>query len=186
MNFFIGVTDNKWYSFLKKEQPEDVNFWQPGGKVKFRSLQPGEIFLFKLKSPYNAIAGIGFFSQHAFLTLNMAWEIFGIKNGCSDIDIFRKMILNYRKDYWNNNPEIGCIVLTNPIFFDEKDWIAIPGNWSSSIVQGKKYSSGDAFSDYLWNEIQLRLPLYLKDSDGKKTQLQIESQEHDPQYKMIF
>jgi putative restriction endonuclease len=186
MNFFIGVTDNKWYSFLKQEKPDDVNFWQPGGNVRFGSLNPGEIFLFKLKSPYNAIGGLGFFSQHSFLPLNMSWEIFGIKNGCNDIDVFRQMILNYRTDKYNYNPNIGCIVITNPIFFEEKDWIPVPENWSKSIVQGKKYQTGEPFGDYLWNEIQDRLPYYLGEADGKRTQLQIESNEINNQFKIIL
>jgi len=35
-----------------------VNFWQPGGKSQFKSLEPGEPFLFKIHKPYERnIAG---------------------------------------------------------------------------------------------------------------------------------
>lgn len=61
MKFYLGVTDNSWYHYLSKIAPEDVNFWQPSGTVRFKVLQQGAPFLFKLKSPLNAIGGIGFF-----------------------------------------------------------------------------------------------------------------------------
>jgi len=43
MKGFIGVTDNDWFDFLSG-QPEidEVNFWQPGGRSQFKSLQLGE------------------------------------------------------------------------------------------------------------------------------------------------
>jgi hypothetical protein len=36
------------------------------------------------------------------------------------------MIIANRRDKDNSNPTIGCIVLTNPIFFKEEDGIATP------------------------------------------------------------
>jgi putative restriction endonuclease len=41
MKFWIGVTNNDWFDFLSKRQPDEVNFWQPGGTI-FKALQPGE------------------------------------------------------------------------------------------------------------------------------------------------
>jgi hypothetical protein len=67
------------------------------------------------------------------------------------------MILNYRKDKWNENPSIGCIVLTNPIFFSQEDWIPTPTDWSNSIVQGKSYSTEDAIGKYIWDQVELSL-----------------------------
>lgn len=68
MKFYLGVTDNQWFDYLSRINPEDINFWQPGGTVHFKVLQPGAPFLFKLKSPLNAIGGIGFFFQSHILT----------------------------------------------------------------------------------------------------------------------
>ena len=34
MEFYIGNTDRQWYDFLKTRNPEDTNFWQPGGRLK--------------------------------------------------------------------------------------------------------------------------------------------------------
>ncbi len=67
MKFYLGVTDNSWYNYLSRINPEDINFWQPGGNSTFRALESGAPFLFKLRYPINAIAGVGFFSSHTFL-----------------------------------------------------------------------------------------------------------------------
>src|SRR5215831_6432191 len=82
MRFYLGVTDNSWYNYLSKIFPEDINFWQPGGNSTFKILHQGEPFLFKLKRPFNAIGGIGFFSSHTSLPINIAWDVFGNRNGC--------------------------------------------------------------------------------------------------------
>jgi hypothetical protein len=66
MKFYLGVTDNNWFNYLSNINPEDINFWQPGGTVNFKVLQAGAPFLFKLKSPLNAIGGIGFFQVTHF------------------------------------------------------------------------------------------------------------------------
>jgi putative restriction endonuclease len=66
MNFYLGVTDNSWYNFLARQNREDINFWQPGGHTAFKVLIPGEPFLFTLRSPVNAIGGIGFFQAIVF------------------------------------------------------------------------------------------------------------------------
>ncbi|OPX87215.1 MAG: hypothetical protein A4E53_02593 [Pelotomaculum sp. PtaB.Bin104] len=82
---YVGVTDGNWYTFLAEKQPDEVNFWQPGGRQAFRVLKPNELFLFKLHSPLNYIAGGGFFVRHAFLPVSLAWDAFlfvGIMKTC--------------------------------------------------------------------------------------------------------
>jgi len=54
------------YNYLSEHNPEDINFWQPGGNVRFKILGPGAPFLFKLKAPVNAIGGVGFFQVILF------------------------------------------------------------------------------------------------------------------------
>ena len=162
MKFYLGVTDNNWYHYLSSINPEDINFWQPGGKSHFKVLESGAPFLFKLKYPANAIGGIGFFSSHTFLPINMAWDVFGNRNGCDTYNEFRHLILQYRADKVNVNPVIGCIVLTNPIFFKKEDWIAVPDDWSKSIVQGKSYDSDSLTGKVLWNKVEKLLERYLQ------------------------
>ena len=46
---WVAVTDKDWYRFLaQRPHLDEVNFWQPGGSREFRTLTPGEPFLFKL------------------------------------------------------------------------------------------------------------------------------------------
>ena len=161
MKFYLGVTDNNWYNYLSKINPEDVNFWQPGGTVNFKVLTAGAPFLFKLKSPLNAIGGIGFFSSHTFLPISMAWDTFRNRNGCETFYDFSRMILAYRRDKMNINPTIGCIVLTNPIFFKKEDWIDTPIDWGSSIVQGKSYDSDNEGGKEIWFKVEKLLEKYL-------------------------
>jgi putative restriction endonuclease len=52
----------------------EVNFWQPGGSHLFRALKPGELFLFKLRTPYNFIVGGGCLLIQAFY-LSLAWDL---------------------------------------------------------------------------------------------------------------
>lgn len=183
MKFYIGTTDYNWYRYLSAIQPEDVNFWQPGGKTSFKALTPGAPFLFKLKNPYNAIGGIGFFSSHTFLPLSVAWDAFEKRNGCESLEELRKMISAYRTEWWDYNPTIGCIVLTNPIFFDKSDWLPVPENWSKSIVQGKSYSTEDTVGKKVWDAIEELLPKYLSlnPADEGKSQLLLEKID-SPQY----
>ncbi|MEP7106479.1 MAG: HNH endonuclease [Ferruginibacter sp.] len=178
MKFYIGVTDNKWYDFLSLQNREDVNFWQPGGKVLFKVLEPGSPFLFKLRSPINAIGGIGFFSSHTFLPISIAWDAFEKGNGCDSFRELERMIFQYRQDKLNLNPMIGCIVLTNPIFFKRSDWITQPEDWSKNIVQGKSYTTDTVIGSELWNNVEKLLQKYLYQvPDESMSQLILEEPE---------
>jgi putative restriction endonuclease len=162
MQYYIGNTDFEWFRFLSLIKPEDVNFWQPGGKSNFKAVLPGAPFLFKLKMPYNKIVGVGFFSSHSILPINFAWEVFKERNGVSSYIEFAKKIKNYRgeSNTIEENPNIGCIVLTNPVFFNERDWINVPDNWASNIVQGKTYGLNDEAGLKLWKMVQENLSKY--------------------------
>jgi putative restriction endonuclease len=185
MKFHIGVTDNDWFSFLSKRKNEDVNFWQPSGNTRFKAITQGAPFLFKLKSPNNAIAGVGFFSSNSILPLEVAWDIFGERNGMDSYFQFKQKIINYR-NFTNNpfdkNPNIGCIVLTDPIFFPKKDWIPIPKNWSSNIVKGKTYNTLDQVGLMIWNQVESLLNNYnlFDREESEKSQLILEKNE--PEY----
>src|SRR6185437_4344075 len=165
MRFYLGVTDNSWFTYLSTINPEDVNFWQPGGSLAFKAIPKNAPFVFKLKYPLNAIGGLGFFSHYTTLPLSMAWEIFAERNGTSNYAHFQRLILNYRTDKQNLNPMIGCIVLTNPIFFEKKDWIPVPENWSKSIVQGKTYSTDETIGQDLWTSIERKAQQYLEEHE---------------------
>ena len=156
MKFYIGVTDDDWFHFLAKHQPDEVNFWRPRDKSDFKVIQEGAPFLFKLHSPNNYIVGGGFFVRHLFLPLSLTWDAFGIKNGAATYDGFRQSIMKFREGE-GLNPTIGSTILTEPFFFDRKDWIPIPKNWSKNIVKGKSYSTEEPIGANVWDQVQERL-----------------------------
>jgi putative restriction endonuclease len=160
MNLYVGVTDNDWYRFLSQRPGiDEVNFWQPGGKQRFRNLRPGELFLFKLHSPDNFIVGGGFFAHSSILPVSLAWEAFAEKNGTATFAQMRAKLLTYRGT--SSDPredfEIGCILLQQPFFLPRKQWIIIPNDFSLNIVQGKTYDAERGTGKDLWDAIEMRL-----------------------------
>ncbi|NBC02455.1 MAG: HNH endonuclease [Bacteroidetes bacterium] len=156
MKFYIGVTDDDWFHYLAQHQPEEVNFWRPRDKSDFKVINEGAPFLFKLHSPNNYIVGGGFFVRHLFLPLSLTWDAFGIKNGAATYDGFRQSIMKFREGE-GLNPTIGSTILTEPFFFERKDWIPIPKNWSKNIVKGKSYSTDESIGANVWDQVQERL-----------------------------
>ncbi|MDO8282772.1 MAG: HNH endonuclease [Thermodesulfovibrionia bacterium] len=156
MKYWIGVTDNNWFNFLSEKLPDEVNFWQPSGRSAFRALNPGELFLFKLHYPLNYIVGGGFFVRHSILPLSIAWEAFEQKNGAGSFDEFRQKIMHFRRQHGGVEPDpsIGCIILATPFFLRKEEWLPVPSNWSSNIVQGKTYNAKDPYGQQLWQHIQ--------------------------------
>ena len=121
MKLYVGVTDKDWFDLLKESNCDEVNFWKPGTS-NFKMLQPNDLFLFKLHSPYNYIVGGGFFVRFSILPTYLAWDSFGIKNGTRTLEDFNARIRKYRQrnGIVGSNPSIGCIILTEPFFFDDR------------------------------------------------------------------
>ncbi|MDO8804968.1 MAG: HNH endonuclease [Elusimicrobiota bacterium] len=158
MKFYIGITDSDWYNQLKALKPEEVNFWQPGGNTVFRVLPEEGLFLFKLHHPRNFIVGGGYFVRHSFLPVSMAWKAFGRANGVESIAQFMDRIRKYRRENMSHDPQIGCIILTQPFFLEESDWIPVPDSFKKNIVTGKSYESSEQESTYLINALRERIP----------------------------
>jgi putative restriction endonuclease len=147
VRFYVGVTDFEWFRFLAaRPNVDEVNFWQPSGGRPFKALRPGELFLFKLHSPRNFIVGGGFFAHWSALPVSMAWDAFGEKNGAGSLEEIRIRLAKYRnvRDDPRADYQIGCILLEQPFFLPEPQWIPAPANWSRNIVQGKGYAGTEA------------------------------------------
>lgn len=157
MKYWIGVTDNNWFNFLSQSNVDEVNFWQPRGKVAFAGLQPGSPFLFKLKRPFNHIAGGGYFVKSTSLPLSLAWETFGLKNGAASRATFESMIRKLSADPGARDPEIGCTVLAQPFFWPKDLWIPDPHGFAGSIVRGRYYDTDEPVEAQLWAKVQERL-----------------------------
>lgn len=145
MSVYVYPTDRAWFQFLRARRPlDEINFWQPGGSAPFRALQPGDLFLFRLKSPINKIAGGGVFAHATLFPIAGAWEAFGEKNGVRTYPELFTAIARYRAKNGSLtatvDTPIGCIVLQRPFFADEESWIAPPSDYHQNLVQGKKFS----------------------------------------------
>jgi len=154
---FVGITDWDWFELLRRQQGlDEVNFWQPSGSRQFRALNPGELFLFKLHSPRNYIVGGGLFAHSSLLPIGLAWEAFGIANGAVDFMQMRARVEHYRHQGNDQFADytVGCILLEQPFFLNENQWIPVPGNWSKNIVQGRGYDLTVEPGLTLWTQLQ--------------------------------
>lgn len=156
---YLANTDFSWFAFLRNRAADEVNFWQPSGGRAFRAVAPGSPFFFKLKSPHNAIGGLGFYAYHSVLPAWLAWETFREGNGAADVDTMNRNILRLRRTGGGQRPgafEIGCIILTGCVFFEEEDWVRIPSDYARNIVQGKRYDLRQGEGARIWDECRAR------------------------------
>jgi putative restriction endonuclease len=159
INLVVAVTDDDWFEMLRR-QPDlpEVNFWAPSAP-NFRALRPGELFLFKLHAPRNVIVGGGIFTHANALPCSLAWEAFREANGARSAHEMRARIAKYRHLDPTDRSDftIGCRILTQPFFLEERDWIPVPKSWSPNIVSFKTYDTEDAEGRSLWNAVAERL-----------------------------
>ncbi len=159
INLVIAVTDDDWFEMLRR-RPDipEVNFWAPSA-ANFRALQPGELFLFKLHAPRNVIVGGGIFAHANAMPWSMAWNAFGEANGARSAQEMRARIARYRRADPADRTEfeIGCRILTQPFFFEERDWLPVPPSWSRNIVSFKTYSTEHTEGLALWEAVQDRM-----------------------------
>jgi putative restriction endonuclease len=159
IKLWVGVTDNNWFDFLSRIPAiDEVNFWQPSGANAFHAVEPGSLFVFKLKSPRNAIGGFGVFSHFTRCPISLAWEAFGIKNGSSNFEELRSAIAALRDESTGRQDDftIGCRILTQPVFLQPHAWIPVP-NWSRYIVGGKTYTTDEPEGRDLWEQLHPHL-----------------------------
>jgi len=162
VRFYVGITDFDWFSFLSAGSPiDEVNFWQPSAGRRFKALDAGAPFLFKLHSPRNYIVGGGFFGHYTSLPVSFAWKSFGPKNGARSEAEMRGRLAKYRR-VPPGSPEdfeIGCILLQSPFFLPEEEWIPA-SDWEPNIVQGRTYDTADPRGLALWGQVEAWLKVY--------------------------
>jgi putative restriction endonuclease len=175
VRLWAANTDLDWFDYLTTQPDiDEVNFWQPSGHANFGAISEGELFLFKLKSPRNAIGGFGVLSQSTNMPLSLAWEAFGIKNGARSLPEMQQRIFHYRGDARHEpDPMIGCRVVLQPVFLPEEHWIPQPESWARSIVVGKTYETSTAEGLRLWEQVMAAAELATVDRSGVAEQQSI-------------
>jgi putative restriction endonuclease len=107
----------------------------------------------------------------AELPLTMAWEVFGEKNGASDFEEFEQLIRPLIGSTRISLLEIGCSILSTPVFFSPDLWIEAPTDWSGNIVRGKTYDTSDQIGNSLLLAVQNRI------NEAEQMQLQVREPE---------
>jgi putative restriction endonuclease len=159
----VGITDRQWFESLRRlPGVDEVNFWQPSPGRAFAALQPGEPFLFKLHSPVDQIVGGGFYARYERMPISVVWDAFGAKNGAGSLEEMRKRVEHYRRPAtsMHGDYEIGCILLEQPFFLDQGDWLPVP-DWSPNIQRYRRYRLDEEPGRSLWRAVE-RLVLRTK------------------------
>lgn len=149
--FAISPTDIDWFKFLRTEGlNSEINFWTPTPWNVSR-LAKGDKLYFMLKSPIRKIGGYGQFVEYKNMSVNDAWNKYGYKNGCAS----KKELIERLDSYKASNStdersvtetEIGCIVLTNAMYFDDDKFMDLDNyeiDFSRFIVKIKYFNELD-------------------------------------------
>ena len=102
--------------------------------------------------------GGGFFVKYSALPVRLTWDTFGIENGAASFEEMVARIGRYRRKAIDvHGDQVGCLVLVEPFFLEESEWIAPPADWAPNIVQGKRYDSEVGEGARIWGQVQLAL-----------------------------
>jgi putative restriction endonuclease len=152
---YVATTDFGWFTFLRSRQPlDEVNFWQPSAHGF--NAQTGTPFFFKLKAPHYAIGGFGIFARYEAATARLAWEAFGANNGARDFAEMRSRIEGYASASGVPGHRVGCIMISQPVFFADGDWVAQPADWKKNVVSGAGYDLSEGEGLRIWEQCRAR------------------------------
>ena len=156
MRGYIANTDAEWFEFLRRQPPlEEVNFWNPSDYYLFRGLV-GSPFFFRLKSPINAIGGFGLVAYADRMPEWLAWECFGSGNGAPNPNVLHERIRRLREKSKvlgrQSLNQIGCIVLSQPVFFPPELWIPQPSDWQKANLRYAAYDLSTGEGQRIWLE----------------------------------
>ena len=166
MKFWVGVTDRHWFEFLRTKCFDEVNFWQPSARPLFTNIEPGTPFFFKMKRPLNHIGDYGTYVSFVRLPLSLAWDAFGEKNGAESFRGFESLIRKLNPRPTESDPEIGCTLLADPVFFSDQELASVPTDWAGNIVRGKGYVDHTTAGDTLLRLLERQ---QIPSADGSST-----------------
>ena len=152
LKLVVAVTDYDWYRALSgMPGVPEVNFWAPSA-TSFKALRRGELFLFKLRAPRNAIVGGGIFTYGSDLPVSLTWAAFGPANGASSLPEMRARIARLRAQGPDDRSDfrIGCRMIAQPFFLAERDWLPAPASFRPNTVAFKTYNTSEEDGRRLW------------------------------------
>jgi putative restriction endonuclease len=162
--FAIAITDLDWFRHVRiGPTGRIVNFWTPT-PWRLKKLRAGDRFYFMLRSPISKIGGYGTFVRCSEATVKEAWEQYGRDNGVdSEKGLAAKIapLAKKRSKRYRPSWKIGCILLADPITFDEERYI-IPEQYghlfSKDTVRFKYFDGVDGIAVYLDVEKRMSSP----------------------------
>ncbi|MDB2099829.1 hypothetical protein [Clostridium paraputrificum] len=140
---YIGITDNNWAKFINDNMISKANFWCK--KHSFKAIKEGDIFFFLKKNSAQEkkeklerkLVGYGIFKKFEVLSIEDAWNIYGIGNGFSNIKLFSDKI-NTMYELNSDEAKIGSIILDEIVMFEQPIYLSRIGiEFSNAIVSGR-------------------------------------------------
>ncbi|MFQ5669049.1 MAG: HNH endonuclease [Acidobacteriota bacterium] len=186
MEPFIALTDKAWFDFLRRQAHgatiDEVNFWSPRSGRPLKNLLLGQPVFLRLKSPYQVIAGYGFFAHFCKLEVRTAWDLFDWKNGDPNLLRFLGRLGRYRgADLFDprvEHPPLACTILRNARFWEPDRWLRWDEDmgWPPHVVRGR--TERDQFrinrlhteiaADGQKEPLELVQPFHLADTDERR------------------
>jgi len=161
MKGYIGVTSREWFTYLSQNNNiDEVNFWRKNTN-NFRVLTEGESFFFLVKNEKRnkgerVVLGKAIFERFEVLSVDEAWNKYGIGNGDESKDSFmRRMNEMFETD--TNNGQIGCIILSDFKLFDNAVYLSNVGiEFKNSVVSGKGISATEVntINEYAFGKVE--------------------------------
>lgn len=143
MKGYIGVTSREWFTYLSQSNNlDEVNFWRKNTN-NFKALKKGESFFFLVKNKKDikgerAVLGRAIYERFEVLSVNEAWNNYGVRNGDESKDSFTAR-MNKMFETDTNNSQIGCIILSDFQPFESAVYLSEVGiEFKNSVVSGKR------------------------------------------------
>jgi len=100
---------------------------------------------------------------------SLAWQAFGEGNGALTLKEVRERISKYRPISPGEDPQIGCILLAEPVFFPEEEWIPASSFFPAHTQVGKRYELDEQLGRMLWAEAaRLGEPVLVTDACNRQ------------------
>lgn len=153
MEHCVYNTDSTWFENLRRLNPsEPINFWRKDKRVLH--LSPGAPFYFRLRGTH-FIAGRAKFFEMKLLHLSEAWKEYGVRNGYPTENDFVSNAFNVLNlDTHTPDPEINCIILAEPEWLNESEYVPISDEIFPRNILAHKF-----FDDNTIKPISERFPL---------------------------